>query len=374
MKIFVCKETVSAEKRVGLTPESAKKLIEIGYEIYIAPNAGEKACFSDKTYEQAGCSIDPDVSKVQIIVKVSPPTLEEISHYPSGVVLVCCLKPYQSADIIQKLSESNVSSFALELVPRITRAQSMDVLSSQSNLAGYRAVIDAAYEYDKSFPMMMTAAGTIAPTKVLVLGAGVAGLQAIATARRLGALVSAFDVRKAAKEQVESLGGRFIEVNFEETGEGVGGYAKEMSESYQKAQSDKLTEVIKDQDIVIATAQIPGKQAPTLITENMVKDMKKGSIIVDFAAETGGNCALSVLGKTTVKHGVKILAHENVPSRIAYDASQLYAKNVLSFIKNLYGDNNNLNLQDEIVKATLITHKGDIVHPRFKNKTEGETV
>jgi NAD(P) transhydrogenase subunit alpha len=257
----------------------------------------------------------------------------------------------------------------MELVPRITRAQGMDVLSSQSNLAGYKAVIDAASNFRKALPLMMTAAGTVAAAKVLVLGAGVAGLQAIATAKRLGAIVSAFDVRATAKEQVESLGGIFISVDLNENGDAQGGYAKEMSSAYKQAQAQKLADVIKTQDIVITTAQIPGKPAPVLITSEMVQSMKPGSVIMDLAAESGGNCAETVYGKTVVKNGVVILGPDNIISSIATDASQLYSRNIYNFVKNLFVDRSRtISWEDEIVQATALTHNGAIIHPQFKTQ------
>lgn len=284
------------------------------------------------------------------------------------------LAPFDNRAALPGWAAKNLSTFALELIPRITRAQTMDVLSSQSNLAGYRAVIEAANAFGRAFPMMMTAAGTVPPARVLVLGAGVAGLQAIATARRLGAIVSAFDVRAAAKEQVQSLGATFVEVEGAENAETSGGYAKEVSEDFKMRQQAKIHETLKKSDIAIATALIPGKPAPVLITEAMVKDMKPGSVIVDLAVERGGNCPLSEAGKVVQKHGVTLIGHDNMPSRIAVDASALYARNVFSFLSLLINkdkkDELHINVEDEIIKGTLLTHQGQVVHPQFT--TTGE--
>lgn len=373
MLFAALKENTPHEKRVSLTPDVAKKIIELGHQVCIESDAGKDAGYPNSLYEKIGCSIEKDreelLKKANAVLIVSPLAEEEVSKLAKNSLLIGMLKPYQNAALLKKLSSQKITSFSLELVPRITRAQSMDVLSSQSNLAGYKAVIEGASEFGRALPLMMTAAGTIPAARVLVLGAGVAGLQAIATARRLGAIVSAYDVRAASKEQVESLGATFISVEMAETGEGSGGYAKEMSDEYKKAQEEKLKEVLKTQDIIITTAQIPGKSAPVLVTEAMVKTMKPGSVIVDLAAESGGNCALSESGKTITKHSVKIIGAANMPSKIATDASQLYAKNLLTFLKNLLNKEGNtleINWQDEIVTATALTHEGAIIHPTFK--------
>jgi NAD(P) transhydrogenase subunit alpha len=367
------KENAHHEKRVSLTPDVAKKLIELGHKVSIESDAGKEAGYPDDLYEKSGCEIDKNrenlLKKANVVFTVSSFPEEEVTKLTKQSLLIGTLKPYQNANLLRKLSSHKITSFSLELTPRITRAQSMDILSSQSNLAGYKAVIDAASEFGRALPLMMTAAGTIPAARVLILGAGVAGLQAIATARRLGAIVSAYDVRAASKEQVESLGATFVSVETAETGEGSGGYAKEMSDTYKKAQEEKLKEVLKNQDIIITTAQIPGKKAPVLVTEDMIKTMKPGSVIIDLAAESGGNCELSELGKTVIKHDVKIIGSANMPSRIATDASQLYARNVLNFLKNLMNKEGNsleINWQDEIVVATALTHDGAIIHPNFK--------
>ncbi|MEX0814675.1 MAG: NAD(P) transhydrogenase subunit alpha, partial [Dongiaceae bacterium] len=333
---------------------------------------------TDAALAAAGARIAADaaeaLAKADIVLKVQRPLIagedgpDELKLIERGAVLIGMLAPHSAREAVAAYAERGVVAFSLELLPRITRAQTMDVLSSQSNLAGYKAVIDAAAEFGRAFPMMMTAAGTIAPARVVVLGAGVAGLQAIATARRLGAIVSAFDVRRAAKEQVQSLGAAFIEVEGAEDAETAGGYAREVGEEHRRRQAAKLHEVLKKQDIAICTALIPGRPAPVLLTEEMVKDMRPGSVIVDLAVEQGGNCALSEAGQVVVRHGVKIVGHLNVPSRIAVDASALYARNLLSFLTPLIdGETKALKIdwEDEIVKATALTRDGKVVHPAF---------
>lgn len=360
MKIVASNESADFECRVAITPEVSKKLIDLGHEIVIEKGSGTAAGMPDSAYEATGATIAKDIKSLykdaDIILRVSPPSGSEISALPKDSILIGMLKPHGNESLSKELAKKNITAFALELIPRISRAQSMDVLSSQSNLAGYKAVIDAASEYGRAMPMMMTAAGMIPPARALILGAGVAGLQAIATARRLGAVVSAFDVRPAVKEQVESLGATFVEVDSGESGEGTGGYAKEMSADYKKRQQEKLEEVMRLQDIVITTAQIPGKAAPILISEKMVKEMKAGSIIVDLAIESGGNCEVSTLGKVVVKHGVKILGYPNFPSRIAHDASQVYARNTLNFLKLLFnkeGEKLAIDWNDDIIKGAV---------------------
>lgn len=369
MKIVAPKECTDFEFRVAITPEVSKKLTNLGHEVVIEKGAGAAAGMADSDYEEAGAKIAKDVKSLyqdaDIIIRVSPPSKSEIAVLPKNAILAGMLKPHGNEQLITDLAKRKVTAFALELIPRISRAQSMDVLSSQSNLAGYKAVVDAAAEFGRALPMMMTAAGMIPPARTLILGAGVAGLQAIATARRLGAIVSAFDVRSAAKEQVESLGATFVEVTSEEKGEGTGGYAKEMSADYKKRQQEKLEEVMCQQDIVITTAQIPGKPAPTLITEKMLKNMKSGSIIVDLAIESGGNCVGSVAGKIVVKHGVKILGYPNFPSRIPFDASQVYARNVFNFLKLLFNTDGKaleVDWNDEIIKGSALCHEGNVIY------------
>ncbi len=374
MKLSIPKERREGERRAAATPDSVKKLIALGFEVTVETGAGEGAAISDQAYKDAGAAIAPDaasaLSDADLVLKVQRPEGDELKPMKRGAVLVGMLAPYADKDQVKGYADAGIDAFALELVPRITRAQSMDVLSSQANLAGYRAVLDAGHEFGRAFPMMMTAAGTVPPARVLVMGVGVAGLQAIATAKRLGAVVSATDVRPATKEQVESLGGTFVAVMDEEfkQAQTAGGYAKEMSAEYKQKQAALIGETIKKQDIVICTALIPGRKAPVLVSEDMVKTMKPGSVIVDLAVEQGGNCPLSELGKIVKKHGVTLVGHANVPSRIAVDASALYARNLVNFLTPLVDKTAKalkIDLDDEIVKGSLLTHGGKIVHPQF---------
>ena len=367
MKIFILKED-QPESRVAASPDTVKKLINIDNEVNIQSGAGLSSDFSDLLYEQAGGKIFSDISLINsadIILKVSKPSINELSNYKSNSILISCLDPYNNQELLRELKNKNITSFAMELMPRITRAQSMDVLSSQSNLAGYQAVIEASYLFNKAMPMMMTAAGTIAPAKVMVFGAGVAGLQAIATAKRLGAIVSATDVRMAAKEQVESLGGKFVMVESEEIedAETVGGYAKEMSNDFKIKQKELISKTLSSQDIAICTALIPGRKAPVLITEEHIKSMKPGSVIIDLAAESGGNCECTVSGEVIQVHGVNIVGASNITSKVAQDASSLYAKNLFNFFQVLINNETNeldIKWEDEIIKSTLVTKDGEI--------------
>jgi len=376
MKIAIVKETEDLEKRVSATPETVKKLISLGFSVNIEEDAGLNSFFSNDSYTDAGANIISDVnaliSSADIVFKVNTvhkdgKGSDNIKYYKKGTKIIGFLKPLQNKEKIKDLANHNIDAFSVEFIPRISRAQSMDALSSQSNLAGYKAVIDSVSEFSKAIPMMMTAAGTIAPAKILILGAGVAGLQAIATARRLGAIVSAFDVRAAAKEQVESLGAKFIEVildnNETSNNETDTGYAKEMSEEYKKQQQDLLHQTIKNQDIVITTALIPGKEAPELITTAMVKDMKAGSIIVDLAAEAGGNCKLTKLNETVMEHNIKIMGYANFPSKLAQDASSLYAKNLLNFVQLMVKDKKiQIDWEDEILKKSCVSYDGKVLN------------
>ena len=375
MKLAVLREGRDAEKRVAATPETVKKLIALGFTVSVEKGAGDAASMPDSLYTDAGASIGKDLKATlkdaDVIFSVQGLEGKDAAHAKKGAAQLSVLNPFTEGERLQSYADAGLMAFAMEFVPRITRAQSMDVLSSQSNLAGYKAVLDATAEYGRALPMMMTAAGTIAPARVMVMGAGVAGLQAIATAKRLGAIVSATDVRAAAKEQVESLGGKFVMVEDEETAaaETSGGYAKEMSDEYKKQQAALIAETLKKQDIAICTALIPGRKAPTLITEAMVKSMKPGSVIVDLAVEQGGNCEASEPGKVVQKHGVTIVGHLNVPGRLPVDASALYAKNLLNFVTLLIDKETKalkIDLEDEIVKGTLVTQDGQIVHPAFK--------
>ncbi len=366
--IAVLKETKPLEARVAVSVDAVKKYAALGAKVVIERGAGAASSIADADYEAAGgvlaASPAEALSGASIILKVAAPTAAEAAMFPSGATLVGMLDPYGNRDMLAAYNQKNISAFALELLPRISRAQAMDVLSSQSNLAGYRAVIEAANAFGKVVPMMMTAAGTVPAAKALILGAGVAGLQAIATAKRLGAIVSAFDVRTAAKEQVESLGAKFIEVPAEESGDAAGGYAKEMSDDYKRKQGELIAETVKKQDMVISTALIPGKPAPVLITEAMVKSMKPGSVIVDLAAASGGNCPLTEADKVVVKHGVILIGYTNMPSRAGVDASSLYARNVYNFVSGLLLPE--MKWDDELVAGTLLTRDGQTVHPQLK--------
>ncbi len=375
MKIAICAGADASEPRVSATPETVKKMKALGAEVLVEPGAGVKSGILDGDYEAAGATISRDaVRDADIVLKVRRPNEMELSAYKKGALVIAIMDPYGHEAALQALARAGVIAFAMELMPRITRAQSMDVLSSQANLAGYRAVIDGAAEYGRALPMMMTAAGTVPATKVFVMGAGVAGLQAIATARRLGAIVTATDVRPAAKEQVESLGAKFIAVMDEEfkQAETAGGYAKEMSKEYQAKQAALVADHIKKQDIVITTALIPGRPAPRLISAEMVHSMKPGSVIVDLAVERGGNCELAKPDEVVDAGGVKIVGYLNVPGRLAASASALYAKNVYTFLEVLIDKKTkqiNLNWDDEIVKATALTRDGAVIHPSFAPRT-----
>ena len=384
MKIAIPRERRAHEARVAASPETVKKLVALGCEVIVEKGAGTAAAVVDDAYKNAGATVagsyKATVGDADVVLKVQRPVVggkgDELAALKKGAILAAILDPYRSGGDMEKLATAGLTLFAMDFVPRITRAQSMDVLSSQANLAGYKAVLDGASHYGKAFPMMMTAAGTIAPAKVLVMGAGVAGLQAIATARRLGAIVSATDVRPAAKEQVESLGATFVAVEDEEfkQAETAGGYAKEMSDAYKQKQAALTAETITKQDMVITTALIPGRPAPVLITAEMVATMKPGSVIVDLAVDNGGNCALSEGGKAiTTDSGVTVVAYYNVPSRLATDASALYAKNLYNFIELLIDKEKKelaIDWEDEIVKGTLIARDGAVVHPNLAKEPE----
>lgn len=380
MKIAIVKERREHEKRVAATPDTVKKLISLGFDIIVEAGAGSGSQISDSEYSEAGAQIGADaastIGDADIIFKVQRPLIsgegevDELGLMKRGAMLIAVLEPTSHPDHIKAYADAGIEAYAMEFMPRITRAQSMDVLSSQSNLAGYNAVIDAAHHYGRAFPMMMTAAGTVAPAKVMVMGAGVAGLQAIATAKRLGAVVSATDVRAAAKEQVESLGGKFVMVESDEGGETEGGYAKEMSDEYKKAQAELIAATLKKQDIAITTALIPGRPAPILIDDDMVASMKPGSVIIDLAAPAGGNCTQTKPGEIhTTENGVTIVAHLNVASNLAADTSALYSKNLLNFITPLVNEEKNglaIDWEDEIITGILLTKDGAIVHERLK--------
>jgi len=372
MKIVVLNEG-SSDSRVSASPETVKKISEMNHDVFVQKGAGVGSNFTDREYEENGANIFEGkdvIREADVIFKVNKPSTDEIEVFKQNSILIGALDPFNNSDLIEDLKNRKIISFAMELMPRITRAQSMDILSSQSNLAGYKAVINASKLFGKAFPMMMTAAGTIAPAKVMVFGAGVAGLQAIATAKRLGAIVSATDVRLAAKEQVESLGGKFIMVESDELkdAETSGGYAKEMSEEFKIKQAELISQTLSSQDIIICTALIPGKKAPILISENQVKSMKPGSIIIDLASESGGNCECSIAGEIININGVLVSGSKNITSEIAQDASALFAKNLFNFFKILIdNETNEINIdwEDEIIIGTALTKNGEIIHEGF---------
>jgi NAD(P) transhydrogenase subunit alpha len=375
MRIAVARETDATEPRVAATPETVKKFKALGADVAVARGAGIASGISDADYQAAGAEIGEDVTKTaDLVLKVRRPAPSELSGYKKGALVIAIMDPYGNEAALKQIADAGLCAFAMELMPRITRAQSMDVLSSQANLAGYRAVIDAAGEYGRALPMMMTAAGTVPAAKVFIMGVGVAGLQAIATARRMGAVVTATDVRPATKEQVESLGAKFLAVEDEEfkNAQTAGGYAKEMSKEYQAKQAALTAEHIKKQDIVITTALIPGRPAPRLITKEMVASMRAGSVIIDLAVERGGNVEGAKPGSTEVVGGVKIVGHLNVAGRIAASASALYAKNLYTFVETMIDKkekNLAVNWDDEIIKGTALTRDGVIIHPNFVPKT-----
>jgi len=374
MRIAVAREVDPAEPRVAATPDTVKKLTALGAEVTVQAGAGVKSGVLDTDYTAAGATVSANaIDGADIVIKVRRPGEAEVAAYKKGALVIAIMDPFGNEAALGTLAKAGVTAFAMELMPRITRAQAMDVLSSQANLAGYRAVIDGAADYGRALPMMMTAAGTVPATKVFVMGAGVAGLQAIATARRLGAIVTATDVRPAAKEQVESLGAKFVAVEDEEfkQAETAAGYAKEMSKEYQEKQAALVAEHIKKQDIVITTALIPGRPAPRLISAAMVQSMRPGSVIVDLAVERGGNVEGVKPDQVTDINGVKIVGYRNVPGRLAASASSLYARNLLNFVELLVDKKTKalaVNWDDEIVKATALTRDGAVIHPNFQPK------
>jgi H+-translocating NAD(P) transhydrogenase subunit alpha len=373
MRIFVARESDAAEPRVAATPETVKKMQALGAEIVVEPGAGVKSGILDADYAAAGAAVADAAKNADVVLRVRRPNEAEIAGYKSGALVIAIMDPFGNDAALAAMAKAGLTSFAMELLPRITRAQSMDVLSSQANLAGYRAIIDGAAEYGRALPMMMTAAGTVPAAKVFVMGAGVAGLQAIATARRLGAVVTATDVRPAAKEQVQSLGAKFVAVEDEEfkQAETAGGYAKEMSKDYQAKQAALVAEHVKKQDIVVTTALIPGRPAPRLISAEMVASMRPGSVIVDLAVERGGNVEGAKPGELAEVNGVKIVGYSN-PGRLAASASSLYARNLYAFLEILVDKKAKalaVNFDDPIVKATVLTHDGAVVHPNFLPKS-----
>jgi NAD(P) transhydrogenase subunit alpha len=380
MIIAIPKERRAGEKRVAATPDSVKKLIGLGQQVVVETGAGAGCSIPDEQYTAVGATIAPDeaaaLKDADLVLKVARPLtaaegVDEVALMKKGATLIGMLAPLQNKEQAKSYASAGVQAFAMELVPRITRAQSMDVLSSQANLAGYKAVLDATLHFGRAFPMMMTAAGTVAPAKVFIMGVGVAGLQAIATAKRLGAVVFATDVRIATKEQAESLGAKFVWVDDEEARQAqtAGGYAKEMSDAYKAKQAALIAETVPKVDVIITTALIPGRKAPVLVSEEMVKTMKPGSVIVDLAVEQGGNCPLSRPDEIVEVGGVKIVGYTNVPSRLAVDASSLYARNLLNFITPLIDKQSKgfkIDYEDEIIKGTLVTREGQVVHPQLQ--------
>ena len=373
MRVAVLKETRSAENRVALVPLGVKNLVKRGLTVTVQTGAGETSGVSDLMYREAGAEIAASAQETledaKLILVVNPPSSNELAHLSEGSILVGFLDPLSDPDLVSRLIDLKVTGISMELVPRITRAQSMDALSSQATVAGYKAVLLAANHLPKFLPMFTTAAGTIRPAKALILGAGVAGLQAIATARRLGAVVEAFDVRPAVKEQVESLGASFLESEEEVTAEGEGGYAKELTEDQHNKELELIGSALIDTDIVITTAQIPGRKAPILITEGMVKTMKYGSVIVDLAAESGGNCELSEAGETVLAHGVQILGPSNLPTSIPVHSSQMYSKNIVTLISEFISDDGQIQLdfENDVVGPSTVTHGGEVQNERVQS-------
>jgi NAD(P) transhydrogenase subunit alpha len=372
--IAIPKETAERENRVSLIPDTVAKLADKDLEVWVESSAGTPANYLDDSYRDAGASIITDRNKLfgeaDMVISIQTPPQEDLEQLKQGSILICFLWALQNDETVSFLQENDITALGMDAVPRISRAQNMDALSSMSSIAGYKAALIGANELDRYLPMMMTAAGTIAPAKVLVLGAGVAGLQSIATAKRLGAVVEAFDIRPAVKEQVESLGATFVEVpDLDEESETEGGYAKELADDEQERQRQVIHEHAKKSDIIITTALIPGKPAPLLVTKEMVADMHAGAVIVDLAAEQGGNCELTEPGETSVKHDVKIAGPLNIPSMMAYHASQMYSKNMLALLNHLLDEDGKpeFNFDDEITLKTTITHKGEIISPMLKD-------
>jgi NAD(P) transhydrogenase subunit alpha len=369
MIVGIPRETVAGERRVALVPDLVPKLAKQGLEVVVESGAGTAAGFLDPVYTAKGARVESDAfAQADVLLKVQPPTPEEIARIKSGTVLISFLRPYDNGAAIQALAAHNVTAFSMELMPRITRAQPMDALSAMSTIAGYKAVLIAAGHLPKFFPLLMTAAGTMTPARVFIIGAGVAGLQAIGTARRLGAVVEAYDTRPAVKEQVESLGGKFAELALEtKDAEDKGGYAKAQSEEFYRKQQEMMGRYVMAADVVIPTALVPGQRAPVLITEEMVRGMRPGSVIVDLAAEQGGNCALTEPGQQVVKYGVLIVGPLNLPSSMAYHASEMYSRTVSNYLGHLVKEGKiQLDLSDELTRGPLVTHEGQVVHEVVK--------
>lgn len=374
MLVGIIKETLEGEHRIAAVPETISKMVKSGMEVLVETGAGNESFISDADLEAAGAGIAPDAASVlsrsDLVLKVNKPTVEEINNIKEGAVLISFLQPFASPEVIKALAARKVTALSMEMVPRITRAQRIDALSTMSTVAGYKVVLLAAAACGRFMPMLATAAGTIPPAKAMIIGVGVAGLQAIATIKRLGAVVTAFDVRPAAGEQAKSLGAEFVSLEVpHDQAEDTGGYAKEMSADFYKKEQDILRNHVKDADVVITTALIPGKRAPLLITEEMVKEMKPGSVIVDMAVEQGGNCELSEVGEDVLRHGVTIIGQVNIPSTMPVHASLLYARNLLAFVNLISPDGKSMNidLSDDVIIGSLITHNGEIVHQAIKD-------
>ncbi len=375
--VSVPKETVPGEQRVALVPELVPRLTEAGLEVAVQSGAGELAGFFDDGYAAKGARLEAEVfDKADILLKVQPPTIVEISHMKEDSVLICFLQPYTNATAIRALAARQITAFSMELMPRITRAQPMDALSAMSTVAGYKAVLVAASRLPRFFPLLMTAAGTVTPARVFVIGAGVAGLQAIGTAKRLGAVVEAYDTRPAVKEQVESLGAKFAELGLAaKDAEDKSGYAKAQSEDFYQRQQEMMSKYVASADVVIPTALVPGQRAPILITEEMVRGMRPGSVILDLAAEQGGNCALTEPGREIVRHGVVIIGPMNLPSTIPFQASEMYARTVTNYLAHLLKDGRPyLDLEDELTRGPLVTHRGEVVHEIVKARLCSENL
>ncbi|MCY4399504.1 MAG: Re/Si-specific NAD(P)(+) transhydrogenase subunit alpha [Gemmatimonadetes bacterium] len=371
MTIAIMAESGTGERRVALVPDAVRYYRKRGWDLRVQAGAGLAASFPDGEFQDAGVALAPDrdtlLDGARVVLKVLPPSLEEVAALPRGSVLVCHLDPLGPTETIEALADHGVTSFAVELIPRITRAQKMDVLSSQATVAGYKAVLNGAGAMTRFLPMLTTAAGTVRPAKAMILGAGVAGLQAIATARRLGAVVSAFDIRPAVKEQVQSLGAKFLEAALDEGSEDEGGYAKALSEEQHQRELELIAANIRDQDLIVTTAQIPGRPAPVLITREMVASMRPGSVIVDLASESGGNCELTVAGQSVEQGGVTIMGPSNLPAELPFHASQMYARNVASLVDHLFDDEGEIDYEDEITAATCVTHDGMITNDRVRD-------
>ena len=377
MTIAIMAESRPGERRVALVPEAARFYARRGLGLRLEAGAGVRASFPDGEYEDAGVAVVPGrdalLAEAGVVLKVQPPTLEEVAALAPGSILVCHLDPLGPTEVIEALAERGVTAFAVELIPRITRAQKMDVLSSQATVAGYKAVLSGAGAMTRFLPMLTTAAGTVRPAKAMILGAGVAGLQAIATARRLGAVVSAFDIRPAVKEQVQSLGATFLEAALDESAEDEGGYATELSEEQHERELELIATHIRDQDLVVTTAQIPGRPAPVLITAEMVGTMRPGSVVVDLASESGGNCELTVAGRSVDHNGVTVMGPANLPAELPYHASQMYARNLASFVEDLFDDEGAIDFEDEITSATCVTRGGEITNERVRARLASAT-